>query len=489
MGPVRNFLNFTFVSCLCFFISTPAFAASTGKKDTLEDLSRDAYIWGYPAVLLHETREAMLGKMKNPQQSINHFFHSEKAPNVFFREIIPANTENLYSWAWVDLNKEPLVFTHPVIVDRYYAVHFIDAYSNVFRVVSNSNNSENASLFLLTGPDWKGALPEGAIQIKASTPEVFVFAQTFLRNEKELPQLQKIVAKQQLIPLSDWNKGIQTESFKDGVPVSAFRLKKNLAVIGIEFFEELRQVMARNPAPTSADARELKRFIPLGIQDSSQFAKNTTDAEAYKMIERGLFEGERQIESRIATGFGPKVNGWSYEMKIPPFSDDYLLRAAVAKKSFFSPYPEESVQMTVDMDSEARQLFSSYRYVIHFDSEDLPPAHALWSLRVYDSLTKNLASNPRRHPSLNDRSSNLKFNSDGSVDILVQSEYPGKSEESNWLALSRNANFYITLTAYNPGNTIINRKYIAPSLTRVDENGIPKQKVVHTMMAQQAVSK
>jgi hypothetical protein len=84
---------------------------------------------------------------------------------------------------------------------------------------------------------------------------------------------------------------------------------------------------------------------------------------------------------------------------------------------------------------------------------------------------------------INDKTSKLKYNTDGSVDILVQSERPNKDGRTNWLPLSRDANYYMILTLFNPNNSALNRKYIPPSLIRVDERGIPKQRVTHTMLA------
>src|SRR5690606_38811119 len=138
-------------------------AASRKKVETVHELSRDAYVWGYPAVLMDNVKEAMLSKTKNPQASINHFFQSTKTPDPFLSHFMNVNPENIYSWAWVDLNKEPLVMNHPSLKDRFYTIQFIDAYSNVFKTISNRSYGDQTGDFLITAPGWQGVLPDEVI--------------------------------------------------------------------------------------------------------------------------------------------------------------------------------------------------------------------------------------------------------------------------------------------------------------------------------------
>jgi hypothetical protein len=113
----------------------------------------------------------------------------------------------------------------------------------------------------------------------------------------------------------------------------------------------------------------------------------------------------------------------------------------------------------------------------------------MWSLKVYEMKNKNTEELARPVATINDKTAKFRYNMDGSVDILFQNEKPPSTYLSNWVPLSKNANFYLVLTLFNPSNMVLNRKYIAPSLTRIDEDSIPKQRVTRTMMAQVHVSK
>lgn len=477
------------LSCLLVLSSWSVDAASRKKKESIEEISRDVYVWGYPAVFMNQIKEAMLSKTKTPQASINHFLQSTKTPDPFLGHFMSVNPENLYGWAWADLSKEPLVMTHPQITDRFYSIQFVDAYSNVFQTISNNNHGDRAGTFVITPPGWKGPLPDETTQIRASTPEILIIAQTFVHDEKDSHNMVKILSQRHLVPLSSWNKGIQVDTFREAYPEQALKIKRNLAASGLIFYQELQQIIAKNPPATRTEERELERFAPLGIKDKAALEQFTTEIENKKAMERGLFEGERDIQARLASGFGTKINGWSYELKSPPFTEDYLLRAATSQRYLFSSPSDETVQMSLDADSESRQLFSSYRYVLHFEKEDFPPSRNMWSLKVHEMKNKNAEELSRPVASLNDRTAKLKYNMDGSVDILFQREKPATAYRSNWVPLSKNSNFYLVLTMFNPSNIVLNRKYIAPSLTRLDDGGVPKQKVTHTMMAERRVSK
>jgi len=464
-------------------------AASRKKKESTDELSRDAYVWGYPAVLMSQVKKAMLANTKDPQTSINHFRTSPKTPDPFLSPYLTVNPENLYSWAWVDLSNEPLVMTHPAINDRFYSIQLVDAYSNVFQTISNDNQGDRPGTFVITPPGWKGHLPENTTQIRASTPEIFILAQAFVLNLKDTAQLTKILSQRHLVPLSAWNKGVRIDSSRQGYPENSTKLNKNLAANGLEFYQELQEVIAKNAPVTKSDEQELARLTPLGLSNKAALLQFMSLDENRKSMERGLFEGERNIQSRLASGFGPKINGWSYELKSPPFTEDYLLRAATAQRYLFSTPAAEITHMTLDADSESRQLFSSYRYVLHFETEDFPPSQNMWSLKVYEMKNKNTEELARPIATINDRTAKFKYNMDGSVDILFQNAKPPSTYLSNWVPLSKNANFYLVLTMFNPSNTVLNRKYIAPSLTRIDEESVPKQRVTRTMLAEAHVSK
>ncbi|MGZ3742500.1 MAG: DUF1254 domain-containing protein [Pseudobdellovibrionaceae bacterium] len=254
---------FVFVASLLFLSTLSVLGGSSKKKESIQEISRDAYVWGYPVVFLSHIRESMLAKTKESKNSLNHFFNSRKIPDSFLGSFLSVNPENVYSWAWVDLSKEPLVLIHPQIKDRFYSIQFVDAYANVFRTLSNHNQGEKPGAFLITPPGWHGPLPAAMGQILASTPEIFIFSQTFLEGFNGRTSFSKLEFKPKLIPLSQWMAGVEIDSFRAEYPQARLKIDKNLATGGRKFYQELSRIVAKNPPPQKQKPKRWNGLTPL----------------------------------------------------------------------------------------------------------------------------------------------------------------------------------------------------------------------------------
>jgi hypothetical protein len=87
---------------------------------------------------------------------------------------------------------------------------------------------------------------------------------------------------------------------------------------------------------------------------------------------------------------------------------------------------------------------------MHLDKDQMPPAKGFWSLTMYDG-NYFFVANPLNRYTLSARDK-LKTNGDGSVDLLIQHEAPGKGEESNWLPAPADK-FVLMLRLYWPRET------------------------------------
>jgi hypothetical protein len=96
-----------------------------------------------------------------------------------------------------------------------------------------------------------------------------------------------------------------------------------------------------------------------------------------------------------------------------------------------------------------------------------PPAVAFWSLTIYDP-DFFFVLNPINRYELSPRNP-FFTNPDGSVDMYLQAESPGKDKESNWLPTPK-AKFNLVLRIYSPRRTspsILNGTWKPPALTQV----------------------
>src|SRR5579871_5160464 len=100
------------------------FASSIGFAQVPSDISATAervYTFAYPLVLMEYTR-------RNTPVA-NRFTHLQQFPDDAFRQVVRPNADTLYSSAWLDLSKEPIMMHVPDTHGRYYLMQFLDAWT------------------------------------------------------------------------------------------------------------------------------------------------------------------------------------------------------------------------------------------------------------------------------------------------------------------------------------------------------------------------
>jgi hypothetical protein len=105
--------------------------------------------------------------------------------------------------------------------------------------------------------------------------------------------------------------------------------------------------------------------------------------------------------------------------------------------------------------------------VLTFPKGQLPPVKGFWSLTMYDEAFFFVA-NPINRYSISARQA-LKENADGSVDLLIQHESPGKDLESNWLPAPA-GRFQLMARLYWPdpaAPSILDGTWTLPAVNRV----------------------
>jgi hypothetical protein len=139
-----------------------------------------------------------------------------------------------------------------------------------------------------------------------------------------------------------------------------------------------------------------------------------------------------------------------------------FIRAACAK-TFAGPInvPQEAMYWTTSADGAGQKLSGNHNYIMHFQTGQLPPNDAFWSLTLGDARN-HFVPNPINRYSVSDRSS-LVANADGSIDIYIRNTAP-VVHESNRLP-TPTGRFILWLRVYRPGATILDGKYKVPSVT------------------------
>jgi hypothetical protein len=114
------------------------------------------------------------------------------------------NHDTLATVGWLDLSKGPQVLHVPDMAGRYYSVQFTDPSNNtVFAYVGKRTTGTEAGDYLISGPGWKGSMPQGVVQISSPRNAVLVLGRTLVESDSDLPTAYALSKQIQLTPLSD----------------------------------------------------------------------------------------------------------------------------------------------------------------------------------------------------------------------------------------------------------------------------------------------
>src|SRR5262245_16146842 len=188
-----------------------------GKEEALA-IGEDAYVFGYPLVLMDITRSVMTAvpKVEERKAPINQFLHLGTFPDPTFTDVVSPNADTLYSTASIDLTNEPIILSVPEMGNRYYLMQMMDAWTNVFASPGTRTTGNGKGDFAIVGPGWKGQLPQGVKEIKSPTNMVWMIGRTQTNGKGDYDAVHAIQKQYALTPLSAWGKNYQAP---ESVPV------------------------------------------------------------------------------------------------------------------------------------------------------------------------------------------------------------------------------------------------------------------------------
>jgi hypothetical protein len=115
------------------------------------------------------------------------------------------NHDTLATGGWLDLRHEPQVLHVPDMAGRYYSVQFTDPSKNTnFAYVGKRTTGTGAGDYLISGPGWKGVVPQGMAQISSPNNSVLVLGRTLVERDSDLSTAYDLAKQIQLTPLSHW---------------------------------------------------------------------------------------------------------------------------------------------------------------------------------------------------------------------------------------------------------------------------------------------
>lgn len=404
-----------------------------------------AYLYGLPA---YEVARARDFAQTIQHQPVNSLVHMRRLSDYTTRLITTPNNDTLYSSGFLDLSQGPVRIEVPVFGKRYYALAFIDAYTNNFSIVGTRTIGGGGAQLLVVPSGWTGTVPAGAILVRSPTPQIWLLVRILIDGPQDLASVHQL---QDQITV--------TGPAGPGLPAIPVPLQSQSN--GPEFVRVVNQVLAADPPPP-ADAPELRALRAVGIGAAApplSLRQRLLWQVSYPLLERGLIKATAARRGVIG--------GWSYSRPdIGNFGTDYAYRAAVALRGLLALPQIEAIYTVPVTDDQGQPLDGSHEYELHLPA-GAPPAKAFWSLTAYQPQPDGrlyFTDNAIHRYSFGNRTAGLVRNADGSIDILIQHSQPAAG---NWLPVPA-GRFVLVMRAYLPGPPLLDGQFRYPPLRRLN---------------------
>jgi len=429
------------------------------------DIAADAYVYAYPLVLMEVTRRVMTNVARPTERGAptNQFHHMRSVPDASFTDVVRPNADTLYSSMWFDVAKEPLIVSVPDSGARYYLLPMLDMWTDVFASPGKRTTGTRAQTFAIVGPDWHGALPDGVREIRAPTAEGWLIGRIQVDGKLDYPAVHNFQDNITAVPLSAYGKPYTPPDGKVDAGLDMSAPDEQIARMDPQQFFEIFTEATKKDPPHANDYPVLARMRRIGIEPGKPFAFASAPPEVQAALKAAPEAAKVRIDEAITRG-SRIVNGWAMPVNpIGTYGTDYAKRAGIARFGLGANTLEDAFYPSTGGAFSDVPLDSDKRYVIPFDKNQLPPARAFWSVSVYDEH-QHFSANPIARYALGDRDP-LVFNEDGSLELYLQRQSPGKEREANWLPTPAEGPFSATMRLYWPKPEATDGTWKPPPLT------------------------
>lgn len=437
-------------------------------RHEVHDIGVDAYVYLYPLVTMEVSRRQLTNAEpgKLPLHGpMNSFVHASAYPSAEMKAVVRANFDTLYSSAWLDLAREPLIVSVPDTAGRYYLLPMLDMWTDVFAAPGWRTTGTAAGDYGIVPPGWRGELPTGVVRIDAPTPYVWIIGRIKTDGPSDYAAVNEIQAGLKIVPLSGRGKSPAPVTARIDPSVD-MKTPPKLLVDGMTagaFFAYAAEILKLQP-PHPTDQPIIARMKRIGIVPGESFDIGKLEPAMGKALEK-VPEAAQALMAWKVDSLARVANGWSMNTDtMGVYGNYYLKRAMVAQIGLGANLPEDAIYPLNLFDDRGAPLEGANRYTIHFDEGAMPPVHGFWSITLYDEQGFQVQNALNRFAV----SSWMPFlyNADGSLDVYFQNESPGAQREANWLPAPK-GRFNLTMRLYAPDRDVLVGKWNPPPVMRI----------------------
>jgi hypothetical protein len=466
----------TLLCCLVIASCGPdSKVAQDAKELEALETAKDAYIYAYPLMTMEFTRRVStnVASPEGTRAPMGQFAKLRQYPDASFNTVTAPNADTLYTITFFDVSKEPWVISIPDLKGRYALFPMLDGWTDVFQVPGKRTTGTGPQKYAITGPGWSGTLPTGVTEYKSPTGMVWLLGRIYCTGTPDdYKAVHAIQDAMTVVPLSSFGKPYTPApgTVDPSIDMKTAVREQVNAMDGASYFKLFAELLKTNP-PNADDAPMVAKLAKIGIVPGQDFDATKLDPAVAAGIAKAPKPAQDKIpawmKEGIVAGDSKLENGWMFTTKTGLYGTNYLQRALITWIGLGANRPQDAIYPTSEGPDIAAKYNGANKYVLHFDKGQMPPVDGFWSVTMYNAQYFFVA-NPLNRYNVSQRNKFIT-NADGSTDIYIQADSPGKAKEANWLPSPKD-DFVLMMRLYWPKEkdpTILNGSWKIPGVKKV----------------------
>jgi hypothetical protein len=443
--------------------STSARAAEPAQDEALAYTAGvQTYINAFPLMDLYRTLwETSFDPKRGHDRTLNEFFIFDRLITSKDDWVVTPNEDTIYSRAFLDLRKEPIVLVIPPTTRQYW-IPISDMRHDFDAAPSWDTLGARGGAFALCAPGWQGVLPEGVQRIDMGTPLGWMLPRFAVDGDADLPAAVALQKQVRLVPLSQWGAANVARPKPD--PADFPRFTRTDLTNAKAYFTTLNTLLRLSPRLGNPMDEAMTGWLrEIAMDPATRFDWDKLSPQARRGLERAAVDGHRIISERMPRAV-PIVNNWQLARLDKRKSGDPVIAAAAAMLGLLWNPREVSTYDVAFVDGAGTPLDGSNRYVVRFSPT--PPVNAFWSMTMYSAQTMIFVPNALNRYSVGDRTKGMVYGKDGSLTVYLQPNEPTDPvERANWLPAPQ-GRFYLVTRHYSPKSPIVTGDWLPPPVTK-----------------------
>lgn len=447
-------------------MATQKFTPAELAERAIQRRAVEAVIWGMPIVNFDLMYQAAVGL----KAAFNQVIYWSRLSDWKNQTLTP-NPNAIYLMPFFNTKTVgPVVLEIPPADEGSITGNIDDAWQIALEDVGPAGiDKGRGGKLLILPPRFKDKTPDGYITLRSHTYAGFALLRSILRGGGDA-DLAKAVAygkRVKLYPLSEAGNPSPTK-FVDASDV----VFDSTIPYDLRFFHSLARMVESEPW-MERDRAMIHQLKSIGIEKGKPF---NPDAKTQRILNDAAQEALAFLDATYESAYSPSYfEGSRWALPVWPTvvegqgtsyskTDGYPIdgRGATYSMAFVGVKHLGAGQyylMTMK-DERGQPLKGNNTYRLYVPAN--VPVRQYWSVTAYDRDTHSLIRNmPRASRSSQD--SDLKKNTDGSVDLYFGPKAPA-GNESNWVPTDPNREFELMLRLYGPQKALFDKRWKLPDV-------------------------